>query len=353
MTEDAGRDYRAWLYVIHSDNVPRLQAVTIERAGVFLDDLLSVKSADYVGAIIEQQNESGACVVRLLSGPRPFCWLLFSVATPQDAFDVVRALGLAPEQRALAYADRAHLTGLVLSTLSTAFALLVLAFVAIDRAGWHLPEKVLLACVVVLAVGGTITSYFFRISEVVLGLDGIVIRRWRRTRFVSYDEVAKLTREPRKPMALVLHDGEKIPLIGALGWMDQRTIGDLLYGRAWQGVYGRSHDYDYAKRRSSEDVPTVARVRSLKTGGENGGYRVAPAVPAAVEDALVDSTESLDTRVAAAIALRAKGGENAAKRIREVANASASPKVRVLFERIADDAAAEEIAEHMDAVTPK
>lgn len=210
----------------------------------------------------------------------------------------------------------------------------------------------------VFAMVAALLAYTFGISltpsTVRIGTDGIVTRWFGRTRFIehariqsvkTYDEYISSKRQ--RGVRLVLDTGEEVRL--PTGQMD---VGEAEAARLAQrieeardahrrGAAGGATD---VLARGDRDVATWVRfLRGVGAGA------VGPRTPAVPRDVLLriveDSRAAPIERASAAVAAIASGDEDAKKRVRIAAEATASPKLRVALDRIADTRDEQALAE--------
>lgn len=192
-----------------------------------------------------------------------------------------------------------------------------------------------------------------------VGTDGIVARRLGRERFVPLSSIADVELVEGEP---ILND---VPVVMRLIGHDGAVLEDVLVELKRHGFYQESAHAAIDARAAALAERVLAALEVRRRGGEaaidpralaRGGLRTAEWLDhlrvlldaretfrdaaAPTPDALLaiveDPSASPEVRAAAAVAAHASG-EEARRRIRAVAEATAAPKLRIALQAAADD----------------
>lgn len=199
-------------------------------------------------------------------------------------------------------------------------------------------------------------SFFFGL-RITVGLDGIVVA-WpllRRRKFVPYARIRDV-RSTNETVVFDLGHGKKYEVATS-------TARDGVASEMHRALLERIADAReaYAKADRAESLallaragrPTSAWVRELKALSETSGaeYRSASLPTEALVRIALDPKESEEMRMGAALALRGSQDPAAHAQLREAAEASASPRVRVALAMASDDLDDDAVAKEMDDPT--
>lgn len=347
--------FHAHARVIGAGVEPRESSIRADARGLVIDRE-EIPRRKIIGAVTELLGADEACRVTIVIRKS---WMFFSsisieVSDREAGLQLAQALGLGSDQGALSVALNHQTTKVDVILLVAGILVGMIGVPALVAISW--PRAAM--GVGSLFVGASLPLAFvafellFR-TRVTVGLEGVSRETWRTREHISFDAVEEVTRTVLGA-SLHLKNGKVIHLFNYVSRNQNETVGELLYRRIWQGHFAHS---ELCKKRSTIDDVHVLGARSwVRTLREDPderatSYRAAARTLPQLEDAVFDATQPLQVRVAAAIALRAKEGTSAEKRIRAAASASASPKLRVLFERIAEEATDEELARHIEELT--
>lgn len=185
-------------------------------------------------------------------------------------------------------------------------------------------------------------AFFFGL-RVTVGADGVLMS-WpllRRRRFVPYSKIVALGNEPGK-LLFRLADGRSYEIMTT-------TSGRAIVLEHHAALVERVEDALAAYRARTEEAPLAALerggrsalgwVKDLRALAETSGagYR-APTLPSEeLWSVALDPAASEDLRIGAGLALRPGLDEAGRARLRAAAEASASPRTRVVLEATADE----------------
>lgn len=99
-----------------------------------------------------------------------------------------------------------------LTSVTTVFAIALLARPLRDACGNTSPGAVLWTALVVTAYVGQLLASWFARGFVAVHADGLVFRRWRQERRIAFDDVDLVFRSPSEGIVLVTHGGERLRL---------------------------------------------------------------------------------------------------------------------------------------------
>lgn len=326
--------------------------VSADDKGIRFDNTL-VAAKSLVGAVTEAM-EGGHCIVWLVYRRRrsQYASIRIHVPDPRSGDALIHALGLGVDQKLLTVGLSHQTTALDISLALGALLALVFspAVLGYWYPDWQLGAGLFVASAL-FPLAFIVFEYLFRVS-VSVGLDGIERRTWRSRSNFRYSELNAVERGQNGPRVRIRD--KTIELFHSMGAQDNATIGELLYRRIWQGAFAQSELRK--KRQLIADVREVGArlwIESWRghTPDQPSHYRAPALVFPNLRDAVVDVTQPLQVRVGAAIALRATEGTHAEQRIRVAASTAASPRVRELFERIAEDADDEELIARIEKMT--
>jgi hypothetical protein len=238
--------------------------------------------------------------------------------------------------------------GVAFVTSMAGLGVLLGTYLGVMRMPSPVPPTVLLPWVLVQTLVTWAAVAATRPPEVVIGADGLVIRRsWGRRRFLSFERIARV--EPAQGgVTFVLEDGgEERVSAGAAGDL---THVAALVSRVREAMAARAED-----PLAPQKLALLARgARSLddwkrdlaRATANAGGYRATPLSTDDLAAILERGAASRDETVGAALALRAADPAAANARIRVAADRAADDRLRVALDALAqgdaDEAAIEE-----------
>jgi hypothetical protein len=182
-------------------------------------------------------------------------------------------------------------------------------------------------------------------TDVTVGADGIVVRRWRK-RFIPYSELREV-REMGSAIEIVRQNGARQVLWANCDDPAERTA-----------LVERIHDAMRAAARSEDDA--AAKLRLLRQDGRDvpawrkqlakltehaDGYRNITLSREELRDVLADDASKLEDRVAAAVALADDPEPATRLRVGEIAKSVAQPRLRISLEQISQGEASEQVLE--------
>ena len=181
-----------------------------------------------------------------------------------------------------------------------------------------------------------------RSPEVVVGADGVTIRRRLRQRVLRFDQITAVSGEGAS-LVLTLTDGSKEKIDAGLVATERipalaARIRDAKAAVAGSSAAPRGAALLARAGRSLADW----RAAIVELVQRSKGYRDVSLSPEDLERALGAPESTAEQRIGAALALADLGAEEARPRLRIAAEVSASPKLRAALEKIADTGIDEE-----------
>ena len=263
----------------------------------------------------------------------------------EDAEALVSALGLDPDKPRFESRFRPTIWR-ALSAGAGVVGLHALAMNLSAKASQlEVSEVAILALASVAMVTGIIAAT--TPPKVVVGADGISIKRAFRQRFIPFADIASVsdivTRSPyTRRLSLTLHDGSEEHIAAS---KKNRIKLEALKHRLELGLAAHADAAAAPPRlallaRNRRDVATW-RANLAALIQQDAGFRRSPLSHQDVEAILDDPTVNIEQRIGAALALEASDAEAARPRIRIAAEACAEPKARRALLRVADDGDAE------------
>ena len=186
----------------------------------------------------------------------------------------------------------------------------------------------------------TAMAMFFVPATVDVGVDGVLLSWFGRSRFVSMMNIAKVRagevgygKAHRTAVTLELHDGEQIVIpVGIDAFEGGKS--EALAQRIRDALESyHAGDVEPAALLRRGNRPTVEWLQSLKRlgMGAHGSHRDAAVEPDVLWRIAENASSSEEERAAAAIALSAARDDGAPKRLDAAQEATASPRLRVVF----------------------
>jgi hypothetical protein len=181
-------------------------------------------------------------------------------------------------------------------------------------------------------------------AEVVVGADGVIVRRLGRDRFVAFDELTGVD-VGRDRVELAVRGGRAVRARARHLVTERREQLRARIDEAWTAWRRGADDAEAPARLSRRGRDLAAwRVQLGRVVASVGRYRDSPLEQERVVRVREDASAPVGTRLGAALALAELGGE-ARERVRIAARAAANPRVRVLLGAVAagtiDDATLE------------
>lgn len=204
------------------------------------------------------------------------------------------------------------------------------------------------ASVLLGALVSWLAARWARPSEVVVGTDGVLVRKGLRERFVLFRRITNIRVD--KAVKLELDDGATLALGGGSPQDRSGLAARLGAARAAHAEVSAAADTRLARGGRS-----VRAWREALAGAAQavGSYRAAALAPESLEAVMANPSAPVERRIGAALALAGSGVEGAKEKIRIAADACADEKVRVAITEAAaaepDEAVIEAaLAEHAE-----
>lgn len=320
-------------------------AVTVERGRVTLegDRTVSFAIADVASGVRTVENEG----VRLELKDRRV--VVVRALAPADVDALLDATGTSVVQRAVPIQLRGTVgpvvTGIVVAFVSAFVFGMVSAFAERLGGSFRLTSRALVIGVAFVFAATVSVAMALR-PRLVIGIDGLRIRRRFTERFIPYERILDVAVRvgPTHSFAVATDDRGVVDL--PVKGMDRdavqrakKRIDEAMAARAASAA-GRVDAFARGNRSISAWREDLHRALS-----GDADYRRARLTTAAAETVLSDVSAPLEMRVGAAIALRAVEGDGARPRLRIAASASADAASTRAFEAVADeeDQALEEV----------
>jgi hypothetical protein len=191
-------------------------------------------------------------------------------------------------------------------------------------------------------------------AQLEVGADGIASSWLFWKRFIGYGEILEMERyeagvgrSRRSGIALTLHSGEVYKIaVGSVGWDDARVAMVEERVREAMDTFQQGGAEAEAALLQRGDRPVAEWIVALRSigAGANATMRTAPLARDRLWRILEDPQARQSARAAAAVALGAESDESDKGRMREAAEATAAPRLRVAITAAAA-ARDEELAE--------
>lgn len=321
------------------------------------DRLIEVASAgmetvsrdDVIDGWIEQAGALSYVHVRLTKQRR----LLVQPADSADAEKILDALGISPAQQTARFAITSNAVargeGAVYHLLGPWIGIPMLFAAVVAAASMVAIDTSLLIALVILATAAVAAMGFVqsvRRGAVVVGRDGVTIRRGSTERFIGYEAMQgvrlrdAMSRRPSRTRDGVTIDleGESIELECGSFAADDPDMLSALHQRIASGLMAfreaaAPEDGGLAllERRGRPVTEWRDALRILVE--ERSDYRAARLNPVHLAETVEDATAQVERRLGAAIALSSHGRSELKERVRIAARACANPKLRILLER--------------------
>ncbi len=277
----------------------------------------------------------------------------------EEARQILRMVGFDATQRTLELTAMSQVMASPLRMFGTIFGGMGSAF-ALGALGQAIfPPLVMLAPIVLLLMAAS----FVMPSHVTVGGDGVLVQWLRWKRFVPIGDIGSavvfdegMGRNRRVGVLLSLPREElRIP-VGSI-WDLERAkallerIDEVKATRNAKAIGDTAADGFLAQieRKAKSTKEWLDELRAIGTGAL-ATHRIAPVAPETLLRVVEDPQAPKPARVAAAVALKSSGDEDAVRRVRVAAETAAHPKLRVALERsIEEDEAA--LIEAVDELT--
>ncbi len=325
--------------------------VVVDEQGLLIDHRFVAPRDAFVGAAIERIRDDGQCRLLLVYNDRGLSKITLLVPDIATAKAVSRALGIDADQRVTRVSfsqtwglPERYLPTIALSLILGALFVFAHGFIPI---GW-------LVMFIVVLVSHRLAQARVNQTRLTVGSDGVFRERFMRDRFVSFAKIARVTRKDGG-LFLELRDGGAMRLIRRrLTAADEvRSPMFDIFAELLALQIQRAMEVRHELTRAAEDDSLVARrgrppkkwIDDLRSAPRTGNdYRTLPVGDESLPRLVADASRAADARIGAAIALRAREGEAVVPQLRVAAATTASPKLRVALEKIADGAPDDELA---------
>lgn len=328
---------------------PRVErgALKADTHGVYWNGALVWPRASIRSGLVVPNTPHGT-VVRL-SNPSRFRSIDLVVADEAEGRALLDALDLGTSRRTAQFLahPRMHgapaVAGLMVAAIAGAF----FGLTALMRGGHGLFGIIVAVVFAMLPYIPVVASV--APTKVTVGVDGVLLRRLGMDQFIPFRDVASVEMYD-EGVHLVLRDGRKVPL--RVGPLDSKVLAihteqsaerEALYTRLRDamGEHARGEQPGVsalAVDRGGRTVTAwIAHLRELAQRQE-GGMRQAPVLRSTLWSLLGDPNASSTDRAGAAVALAESGRDEPStqERLRVVAGAVASPRLRVVIEAAAE-----------------
>lgn len=308
------------------------------------DAVFEVRKGEIVEGAIAPEKQAPSAAIRLADG-RTFTIRTRSI---EEADGLLRSIAIEPEKRRFATSfDGGVVRGLL--GVAVVFALALATGLFKRHIGGGIVQP--FAGIVWLAIAiPSIAAWLLgtRPPEIVVGADGVTIRRAVQREFVSFREIASVSLErsgARSAAAIVLtlRDGRAVRVPIPLG-NDEAAA--ALAWRIQLGLAAAAEQADAPARLAllHREGRTIQDWRRRLEGvaGADAGYRAVPLSQPDLEAILAAPSSTVEQRLGAALALRALGrrdarAPSAAPKLRIAAEQCASPRLRVALGKLAED----------------
>jgi hypothetical protein len=333
--------------------------LTADERGVFVGDALALSRQDIAYGFVE--TSPGRARVKLHDGTHGLR-LEVHVRDAEEGRALLRVLGLDVAQRVAPFFAASPVggaRGFAVALGGTAAFWMVLLY-ALPSYGWSssfLDDIATitrsLAPVLALLTWAVLSTLPTRVT---VGADGLDVRWLRRRRFIPYRSILRVV-PAFGQVRVVLADGTTLRLRGQRRSFTPQTRSEH---RAMVDRLGTAIEEHVAASRVQEAVaqlPAPAQdgagwLRELDAVqvGVEGSYRRAVVSDDALWRVVEDASLDEKTRAGAAVALRKMLDDEGRQRLRVVAEATASPRLRVAFEA-ASGSEEEAIAQSLEELT--
>jgi hypothetical protein len=265
------------------------------------------------------------------------------VASEAAAQAVLEGLGLGPEQRRVAITLGSEARQMAMVFASMPMMLLGWFILTLAMMATSLKE----AALVLGPLGFFATAFYVwsRVApaRVVVGSEGLVLRRGVRTRTLSYDVILEVVAANER-LDIVVESGDTVEIIvAATGKMEvlEGIAARIREAMARRGGKGASRIGELLDPQGRTLADWRASLRDL--GKAEAGYRRGAVTPEALLAVLEDPAVPPARRIGAAMALRIGEHAEARARIRVAAEACADDGLREALEEAAEDELSEDV----------
>jgi hypothetical protein len=334
----------------------RSAKVRADREGVWVDGTLAVPRAKISDGFFQPRAQGGSygSSVRLVDKRRR---VLFEAESSEvEALALLRALGLDPGSKRAEFSGSSPVYATLGRSMLMTFGLMGLAMglgivmAALQVKGGGGPIPLLL---VPFIFGAMIPS------KIAVGVDGILVRWLWQKKFIPMAQISQVMPEGDRAIRVLLADGSAEVIYTA---MHRRNTWRSYTAQHRDAVLARIHEalIAFRGRGPTADVSAIVgkgtRTRSEwlaaleKLRAAEGGYRDAVVRDEDLWRVVEDPAAPEDARAGAAMLLRRSLDEAGKARVRVAAEATASPRLRVVLDTAAsekDDAALAAALEEM------
>ena len=340
-------------YLYKRNPWPRLRAseVRVDEGSLWVDDVRYARSSFRNAYLVPQK---GCTLVRLVRG-RLQRDVEVRVPDRERGQQLLRALGLGVDQTVGSFRvmSRAH-ASFGRSLLAT-FGPIVAGGLLMGSLSTLSPPLAPLGGLVTLA---TLFTLMFARSKVDIGADGVLVRWLRRERYVSYEEIVAVESRVRgfgsnavDMVDLRLRNGEiySIP-VSQRQWRTDLAAGLRSRIEASLQQHRRNEPVQPAALVVRGNDSPLDWVRRLRATMERASHRQGAIDVQALWRTIEDhASRSLD-RASAAIALGSSLSSDDRRRLVRIAEAVASPKLRIALEGVAHEEQDEQLADALQGL---
>jgi hypothetical protein len=319
---------------------------------------LALRSELRQGAVVPGADGT---LVRLDRRGRRSTPIHLRVSSEADGLAILRRLGFdaghAAAELRIASGMMGMSVGRQMALMMPPIALMMVSAVGIAAALPHAGAPIIL--LMAAALFAYVFSLVFTPTKVRIGTDGLITRWLGKERFIPFTSVrafevytSVIGGKTQHGVKLTLERGEEVRLPTG-----QTDIG---VSEA-QGLAARIAEAQQAGKSGHAATTTLLRggrpakdwLRALRAAGDQVQDLRTPAIPQEVLLRLVeDASADEAARIGAAIAATNAADPETKQRLRVAAEVSASPKLRVALDRIAEGASEDELADVLDDIDP-
>jgi hypothetical protein len=187
---------------------------------------------------------------------------------------------------------------------------------------------------------------------VVIGTDGVIRHRSFSSTFVPFSAIRRIV-QTNSVLLLERSDAPPLELVDLwppVGYprTERDCFAEIVAMRIREAIANQDRT-DATAKDERREMPIADWIQEIRDNPDKPPtYRIAP--PRDNDHSLIfeDPTADVVTRACAAVALRIREGDVMVPRLRVAAAATASPKLRVALEKIADGAPDDEIARRIE-----
>lgn len=326
----------------------------VEHAG----ERLALRSELQQGTVVPGAD---GILVRLDRRSRHSTPIHLRVGSEADGLAILRKLGLDADHTAAELRIASRFMGMPfgrqMALMMPPLVLMMVSAVGVASALPHAGAPIIL--LMVAALFAYVFSLVFTPTKLRIGTDGLITRWLGKERFIPFATIrafevytSVIAGKTQHGVKLALERGEEVLLPTG-----QTDIG---VSEA-QGLAARIAEAQQSGKSGNAASTTLLRggrpakdwLRALRAAGEQVQDLRTPAIPQEVLLRLVeDASADEAARIGAAIAATNAADAETKQRLRVAAEVSASPKLRVALDRIAEGASEDQLAEVLDDIDP-